>query len=249
MTRTPKELKLILVDPKIVELDAFKQFPHTIRVVTEPKQAASALKEACREMDRRYAYMGQKNCRNIVQFYNKHPQLKEELPLILIIIDELADLMTTSKSEVEPSILRIVQKARAAGIHLITATQRPSVDIVTGVIKANLPSRVVFALNSSADYRTVLDNGIQTELMGKGDGIANITKERGYLRFQSPSVGIDENDREQAIEKIRIFWDDWIRQNDGAQKVNTAPEPIYMSKIVEKYQESSKNEQIGRAHV
>lgn len=245
MAKSPKELKLVLIDPKIVELDAFKEFPHTLRVATEPRDSAILLKEMCREMDRRYAYMGKKNCRNIDQFYSKYPWQKEELPLIVILIDELADLMTVAKNEVESSILRIVQKARAAGIHLITATQRPSVDVVTGLIKANLPGRIVFQLNSAADYRTILDKGIQTELMGKGDGIADISKERGYVRFQSPSVGLTENEREQAIERIRNFWIEWIKkQSNEAEKTDSIAiyrkedenhrESFFVSKAIEK---------------
>lgn len=217
MAKTPEELKLWLVDPKMVELDLFKEFPHVQRVETQSMASAKLLKELCMEMDRRYKFLAEKKCKNIDQFYSKYPKSKE-LPYIIILVDELADLMTVAQKEVEPYILRLAQKARAAGIHMMVATQRPSVDIVTGVIKANLPSRVVFALKTRADYATVFDNDPKTELLGMGDGLADIVKERGYLRFQSPCVGLSENDREKAIENIRQFWMDWINKNESYKK-------------------------------
>ena len=165
---TPEEVRLIMVDPKVVELAVYNGIPHLlIPVVTEPKKAAGALNWAVGEMERRYHLFAEKNVR-----YNQLAVGDEEIvamPHIVIIIDELADLMMTSPKEVEDAIMRLAQKARAAGMHLIIATQRPSVDVITGTIKANVPSRIAFAVSSSVDSRTILDMGGAEKLLGKGD--------------------------------------------------------------------------------
>ena len=169
---TPDELKLILVDPKKVELNLYNKLPHLlIPVVNNPKKAAGALATAVNEMERRFELIESVGARNI-KGYNKmieNDPTKEQLPSIVIIIDELADLMMTAKDDVEDSICRIAQKARAAGIHLIICTQRPSVDVITGLIKANVPSRIAFPVASNIDSRTIIDVAGAEKLIGRGD--------------------------------------------------------------------------------
>lgn len=163
----PDEVKMILVDPKVVELSNYNGIPHLLTpVVTDSKKAASALHWAVAEMERRYKAFADNHVREI-NSYNE--QAAEKMPFIVIIIDELADLMMVAKVDVEDAILRLAQKARAAGIHLILATQRPSVDVITGIVKANIPSRVAFAVSSQTDSRTILDMGGAEKLLGKGD--------------------------------------------------------------------------------
>ena len=167
----PDEVKLLMIDPKVVELSVYNGIPHLlIPVVTEPKKASGALSWAVQEMETRYNLFAETGCRDL-KGYNKYliESDEQELPQIVIIIDELADLMMTCKGEVEESICRLAQKARAAGIHLIVATQRPSVDVITGLIKANIPSRLAFAVSSGTDSRTVLDMYGAEKLLGKGD--------------------------------------------------------------------------------
>lgn len=163
----PDEVKLILVDPKVVELSNYNGIPHLLTpVVTEPKKAASALHWAVAEMERRYSAFADNHVRDI-KSYNAAAQ--EKMPYIVIIIDELSDLMMVAKADVEDAILRLAQKARAAGIHLILATQRPSVDVITGIVKANIPSRIAFAVSSQTDSRTIIDKAGAEKLLGKGD--------------------------------------------------------------------------------
>ena len=167
----PDEVKLLMIDPKVVELSVYNGIPHLlIPVVTDPKKASGALSWAVAEMEQRYNTFAETGCREL-KGYNKYAVSNDlpELPQIVIIIDELADLMMTCKGEVEDSICRLAQKARAAGIHLIVATQRPSVDVITGLIKANIPSRLAFAVSSGTDSRTVLDMYGAEKLLGKGD--------------------------------------------------------------------------------
>ena len=168
----PEEVKLLLVDPKVVELSVYNGIPHLlIPVVTDPKKAASALNWAVREMLQRYNDFAEHNVRDIKGFnaMKKEKGETDLMPQIVIIIDELADLMMAAPGEVEDSICRLAQMARAAGLHLIIATQRPSVDVITGVIKANIPSRLAFAVSSGIDSRTILDTTGAEKLLGKGD--------------------------------------------------------------------------------
>ena len=163
----PEDVKLILVDPKVVELSNYNGIPHLLTpVVTEPKKAASALHWAVAEMERRYQTFADNHVRDINSYNAQAPQ---KMPFIVIIIDELSDLMMVAKVDVEDAILRLAQKARAAGIHLILATQRPSVDVITGIVKANIPSRIAFAVSSQTDSRTIIDMGGAEKLLGKGD--------------------------------------------------------------------------------
>jgi len=167
----PDEVKLLMIDPKVVELSVYNGIPHLlIPVVTDPKKASGALNWAVQEMESRYNAFAETGCRDL-KGYNRYLTENDEqtLPQIVIIIDELADLMMTCKGEVEEAICRLAQKARAAGIHLIVATQRPSVDVITGLIKANIPSRLAFAVSSGTDSRTVLDMQGAEKLLGKGD--------------------------------------------------------------------------------
>jgi S-DNA-T family DNA segregation ATPase FtsK/SpoIIIE len=172
---TPEEVKLLMIDPKMVELATYNGIPHLVNpVVTDPKKAATALRWAVREMERRYALFAQAEARDITR-YNKlfankeHGSGEQPLPLIVVIIDELADLMMVAPADVEDAVCRLAQMARAAGIHLVVATQRPSVDVITGLIKANIPSRISFAVSSQIDSRTILDMAGAEKLLGKGD--------------------------------------------------------------------------------
>jgi S-DNA-T family DNA segregation ATPase FtsK/SpoIIIE len=164
---SPAELKMVFIDPKMVELTVYNGIPHLLTpVVTDPRKASVVLRWMVNEMEKRYKLFSERGVRDI-QRYNLVAQ--DELPYIVIIIDELADLMMVSPVEVEDSICRLAQMARAAGMHLIVATQRPSVDVVTGIIKANIPSRIAFAVSSQADSRTILDSAGAEKLLGKGD--------------------------------------------------------------------------------
>lgn len=168
---SPKEMRLILIDPKVVELSVYGGIPHLLApVVTDPKKAANTLNWAVAEMTRRYQLFAERHVRDM-RGYNEEAELGgyEKLSFIVLVIDELSDLMATSANEVEDAISRLTAMARAAGIHLIIATQRPSVDVITGVIKANIPSRIAFAVSSQVDSRTILDGGGAEKLLGKGD--------------------------------------------------------------------------------
>ena len=165
----PNEVKLVLVDPKMLELSLYNDIPHLLSpVVTQPKRAAETLRALVAEMERRYRQLAGKGSKNIESFNKIVPEV-ERLPYIVVIIDELADLMMTVQREVEDSIMRLAQMARAAGIHLIVATQRPSVDVITGLIKANLPARISFQVSSKTDSRTILDANGAENLLGMGD--------------------------------------------------------------------------------
>ena len=189
----PEEVRLILVDPKVVELTNYNGIPHLLTpVVTNAKQAASALHWAVVEMERRYSLFAETQVREINR-YNE--VVDDKLPFIIIIIDELADLMMVAAVDVEDAILRLAQKARAAGIHLILATQRPSVDVITGIIKANIPSRIAFAVSSQTDSRTILDMGGAEKLLGKGDMLFYPIGANRPQRVQGALVSDEELDR------------------------------------------------------
>ncbi len=169
----PEDVRMLMIDPKVVELSIYNGIPHLLSpVVTDPKKAANTLLWAVNEMVRRYGLFAEKSVRDIHGYQaaaKEYPDEYEKMPLILLVIDELADLMSTAPTEVEDAIARLTAMARAAGIHLIIATQRPSVDVITGVIKANIPSRIAFAVASQVDSRTILDMGGAEKLLGKGD--------------------------------------------------------------------------------
>ena len=199
---TPDEVKLIMIDPKVVELSAYQGIPHLlIPVVTDPKQASSALNWAVMEMGERYKKFAEVNVRNLTGYNEKvEESIKngmegedfKKLPQIVIIVDELADLMMVAPGEVEDAIVRLSQLARAAGIHLVIATQRPSVNVITGLIKANVPSRIAFSVSSGVDSRTIIDMNGAEKLLGKGDMLyfpSNLPKP---LRVQGAFVSDEE---------------------------------------------------------
>ena len=177
MRAKPHEVKMMMIDPKMVELNVYNGIPHLLApVVTNPKKAAQALQKVVSEMERRYELFSHSGTRNIegyndyINRYNIEEDAKQPLlPYIVVIVDELADLMMVASNDVEDAITRLAQMARAAGIHLIIATQRPSVDVITGVIKANIPSRIAFSVSSMTDSRTILDMGGAEKLLGRGD--------------------------------------------------------------------------------
>ena len=188
---TPDEVKLILIDPKMVELSNYNGIPHLmVPVVTDPKKASSVLNWAVQEMEKRYSIFANHGVRDIKSFNRRYTQ--EKLPLIVIVIDELADLMMVSPKDVEDAICRILQKARAAGIHMILATQRPSVNVITGIIKANLPSRISFAVSSQVDSRTILDRGGAETLLGKGDMLFSPQGASKPIRVQGAFISDEE---------------------------------------------------------
>lgn len=199
---SPDEVRLILVDPKVVELSVYNGIPHLlIPVVTDPHKAAGALNWAVREMMRRYDLFASTGSRKL-EAYNKNVAKEDRLPQIVIIIDELADLMMVAKKEVEDSIVRLTQLARAAGIYLIVATQRPSVNVITGLIKANIPSRIAFKVSSPVDSRTILDCSGAEKLLGRGDMLFRSVSMDKPLRIQGAFVSDDEV--EKIVDYIRV---------------------------------------------
>ena len=195
---SPQDVKLLLIDPKVVELNIYNGIPHLlIPVVTDPKKSAGALNWAVNEMSRRYKSFAENNVRSI-EGYNELVNkgiVENKLPWIVIIIDELADLMTVCANDVEEYIGRLAQMARAAGMHLVIATQRPSVDVITGVIKANIPSRISFAVSSQIDSRTILDSAGAEKLLGKGDMLFYPVGEAKPIRIQGAFVSEEEVER------------------------------------------------------
>ncbi|MBE6590651.1 MAG: DNA translocase FtsK [Ruminococcaceae bacterium] len=216
---TPDEVKLILIDPKKVEMSIYNGIPHLIvPVVSEPKKAAGALAWAVSEMERRFALIEEEGVRNIAN-YNKaiagDPERQKE-PYIVIVIDELADLMMTARDDVESSICRLAQKARAAGIHLIIGTQRPSVDVITGLIKANFPSRIAFTVSSQVDSRTIIDIAGAEKLMGRGDMLYAPVGSTKPTRVQGSFVS------EAEVEEIT----DFLREHKVAEYSREIQEQI-----------------------
>ena len=205
----PNEVKMVMIDPKVVELSVYNGIPHLlIPVVTDPKKAAGALAWAVQEMENRYAMFASKGVRDL-KGYNESVENEEgagKLPHIVIIIDELADLMMVAKNDVEDAICRLAQKARAAGMHLVIATQRPSVDVITGLIKANIPSRIAFAVSSQVDSRTILDMAGAEKLLGKGDMLFYPAGAPKPTRIQGAFIS------DKEVEKIV----DFIKDNSSA---------------------------------
>ncbi len=203
MRAKPHEVKLMMIDPKMVELNVYNGVPHLLTpVVTNPKKASQALKKVVSEMERRYELFAHSGTRNIegyneyIRQHNDQSEAKQpELPYIVVIVDELADLMMVASSDVEDAIMRLAQMARAAGIHLIIATQRPSVDVITGVIKANIPSRIAFAVSSQTDSRTILDSGGAEKLLGRGDMLFIPIGASKPVRVQGAFLSDDEVER------------------------------------------------------
>jgi DNA segregation ATPase FtsK/SpoIIIE, S-DNA-T family len=226
MRTTPDQVRLILVDPKQVEMGQYNRLPHLLtQPVTNPKKAANALQWACKEMDRRYDVLSEVGFRDIggynaafdrgdlQQEVSEHAGTFERMPYIVVVVDELNDLMMIAARDVEESITRIAQKARAVGIHLIVATQRPSVNVITGVIKANVPARIAFAVSSLTDSRVILDQPGAEKLVGKGDMLLLPGSSNVAQRIQGSFVS------EEEVRKIVAHW---RRQ---------APEPVYVSGV------------------
>lgn len=212
----PDEVKLILIDPKVVELSNYNGIPHLlIPVVTDPKKAANALTWAVTEMNRRYKLFADTQVKDIKSYNEK---TDNPLPRIVIIIDELADLMMVSANDVEDCIHRLAQMARAAGMHLIVATQRPSVDVITGVIKANIPSRIAFAVSSQTDSRTIIDMGGAEKLLGKGDMLFYPLGAAKPVRLQGAFISEAESDK--IIEHIKNEVGEHTYANDIEEKIS-----------------------------
>lgn len=253
ITKRPDEVKLVLVDPKKVELSNYNGVPHLLcPVVTDPKKASIALQNIVKEMEKRYEVFADEKVKNISGYNDKMSALKKKspddntiqlMPYILVIIDELADLMLVASKEVEDSIMRITQMARAAGIHLIVATQRPSTDVITGVVKANIPSRISFAVASQIDSRTILDTGGAEKLLGKGDMLFKPMGENFGLRIQGNFISDEEIERViDYVSKEQVAqYDDSITQmssdsistsNVGGERDTSEDDPLY-NEIVE----------------
>lgn len=240
MRAKPDQVKLVMVDPKKVELSMYNGIPHLLcPVVTDPKKASIALKNIVVEMERRYDIFENtknKNIKGYNEFCESNPEY-EKMPYIVVIIDELADLMLVAAKEVEDSIMRITQMARAAGIHLIVATQRPSTDVITGVVKANIPSRISFAVSSGIDSRTILDSVGAEKLLGKGDMLFLPMGESSPTRIQGAFIS------EKEIEKVVDFvceqqkaqydhsWTEMKNEtgsrNDGYESKEEYEDPLY----------------------
>ena len=218
---SPEQVKLLMVDPKVVELSVYNGIPHLlIPVVTDPKKAAGALNWAVNEMNKRYNLFSQMKVKNIGSYNNlfEKGEIQEKLPYIVIIVDELADLMMACPNDVEDYICRLAQMARAAGMHLIIATQRPSVDVITGVIKANIPSRVSFAVSSGTDSRTILDQVGAEKLLGRGDMLYYPIGENKPVRVQG--AFISEEEVENVVEFIKQADEDMDYSEDILNHIN-----------------------------
>jgi len=207
MRATPNEVRLVLVDPKQVELNYYESIPHLLTpVVTSPRLAANVLGNLLKEMEQRYGVMSQARARSLVELNRVREREGERpLPYILCVIDELADLMMIAPGEVEDAIIRLAQKSRAVGIHLLLATQRPSADIITGMIKANVPARIAFAVSSQTDSRVILDQNGAESLLGQGDMLFRPASESRPARIQGAFV------TEEEIERLT---DHWRRQGE-----------------------------------
>ena len=218
---SPDEVKLLMVDPKVVELNVYNGIPHLlIPVVTDPKKAAAALNWAVNEMTNRYKLFADAGVRNMESYNDLFDKgiIEKKLPYIVIIVDELADLMMVCPNDVEDYIGRLAQMARAAGMHLVIATQRPSVDVITGVIKANIPSRISFAVSSQIDSRTILDGSGAEKLLGKGDMLYYPVGESKPLRVQG--CFISEEEVEQVISFIKSEQGDTNYEEDIIDHIN-----------------------------
>ena len=240
---SPKDLRLILIDPKMLELSVYNDIAHLLTpVVTEPKKAIIALKWVCKEMERRYSLMNEENTRSIEGYNEKS---LEKLPYIIVFIDEMADLMMTAGKEVEHYVQRLAQMARACGIHLVMATQRPSVDIITGSIKANFPTRISFQVASKYDSRTVLGEIGAEQLLGNGDML--MTKNGGnIIRYQS--AFISDNEVNKLIKEIKKSQtvryldelEEIIKNNDENFDVLSDEDEVLITKSIDLIKSSNK---------
>jgi S-DNA-T family DNA segregation ATPase FtsK/SpoIIIE len=210
---TPYDVQFVMIDPKRVELTSFNSIPHLATpVIVDTDKALGALRWLSQEMDRRYKELATASVRNI-EGYNKNRHGEERMPYLVLIIDELADLMMAGGDEVEHTLCRLAQLARAIGIHLVVATQRPSVDVVTGLIKANFPTRISFAVSSQVDSRTIIDGGGAEKLLGRGDMLYMPTEAGKPKRLQGCFVSDAE------IERLVYFWGSQRREGPPALKL------------------------------
>jgi S-DNA-T family DNA segregation ATPase FtsK/SpoIIIE len=222
---SPDELKFMMIDPKMLEFSIFNDIPHLLTpVITEPKKAIMALNSMVKEMERRYKLMSKARVKNI-EGYNNKVSDEEKLPYIVIIIDELADLMMTSGKDVEYSIARLAQMARASGIHLIVATQRPSVDVVTGLIKANLPSRISFKVGQKIDSKVILDQYGAESLLGRGDMLFTPPGITGLIRLHAPFTS------EEEIEKVVEYLKSQRNADYDSLIINTLEEAAALEEV------------------
>ena len=236
-SRKPEEVKLLLIDPKMVELSIYNGIPHLMApVVTDMKKAAAVLRWAVREMEARYKAFAASGKRDIKSYNEAHP--KAAMPLIVLIIDELADLMMTAPDDIEESISRLAQMARAAGIHMVLATQRPSVNVITGSIKANVPSRISFAVGSQIDSRTILDMAGAEKLLGKGDMLFAPIGANKPIRVQGAFISDDE--LEHLVEFVKAQrepeYDDTVTQEaeKETEKESSEENDIYRDELLER---------------
>ena len=236
-SRKPEEVKLLLIDPKMVELSIYNGIPHLMApVVTDMKKAAAVLRWAVREMEARYKAFAASGKRDIKSYNEEHP--KAAMPLIVLIIDELADLMMTAPDDIEESISRLAQMARAAGIHMVLATQRPSVNVITGSIKANVPSRISFAVGSQIDSRTILDMAGAEKLLGKGDMLFAPIGANKPIRVQGAFISDDEV--EHLVEFVKAQrepeYDDTVTQEaeKETEKESSEENDIYRDELLER---------------
>jgi S-DNA-T family DNA segregation ATPase FtsK/SpoIIIE len=238
---TPDELRLILIDPKRVELGLYESIPHLLTsVVSSPKRAAAVLANVCEEMERRYERMSVARARNLAEFNRVLEKRGDErIPYLLVVIDELADLMMISPQEVEDSIIRLAQKSRAVGIHLVLATQRPSVDVITGMIKANVPSRIAFAVSSQTDSRVILDQSGAEALLGQGDmlfkplGTSRLQRVQGaYVSEEEIALIVEQcrGQREQELDESLLEPPERARGegdgDDGEDELDPDEDPL-----------------------
>ncbi|ASN05680.1 FtsK/SpoIIIE family DNA translocase [Virgibacillus necropolis] len=239
MRAKPHEVKMMMIDPKKVELNVYNGIPHLLApVVTDPKKASRALKKVVSEMERRYELFSDTGTRNIEgynEYIRKYNQTLEEeekqpnLPYIVVLVDELADLMMVASSDVEDAITRLAQMARAAGIHLIIATQRPSVDVITGVIKANIPSRIAFSVSSQTDSRTILDSGGAEKLLGRGDMLFMPTGSSKPTRVQGAFLSDEEVERivDHCIEQQKASYQEEMIPEETSETKSEVDDELY----------------------
>lgn len=237
MRTKPHEVKMMMIDPKKVELNVYNGIPHLLApVVTDPKKASRALKKVVSEMERRYDLFSDTGTRNI-EGYNEYirkynvgsDETQPQLPYIVVLVDELADLMMVASNDVEDSITRLAQMARAAGIHLIIATQRPSVDVITGVIKANIPSRIAFSVSSQTDSRTILDSGGAEKLLGRGDMLFMPVGSSKPTRVQGAFLSDEEVERvvDHCIEQQKASYQEEMIPEDTNDAVEEVDDELY----------------------
>ncbi len=237
MRTKPHEVKMMMIDPKKVELNVYNGIPHLLApVVTDPKKASRALKKVVSEMERRYELFSDTGTRNIegyneyIRKHNLHAdETQPNLPYIVVLVDELADLMMVASNDVEDSITRLAQMARAAGIHLIIATQRPSVDVITGVIKANIPSRIAFSVSSTTDSRTILDSGGAEKLLGRGDMLFLPVGASKPTRVQGAFLSDEEVERivDHCIDQQKASYQEEMIPEETNEVVDEVDDELY----------------------